>query len=563
MLHSIHVANTGLATSKTSVENVMNNITNEHTDGYKKRRVNQSEIEHLDSRKTGRGVKIDNISRATEKYLYNNLINEESKQNYFQEISKNLAEVEAIFKETDNSGFAYDLDRYFNSLENLRSNPKNEIYKNDMKTQADILVEDMHNLYGSVERLQVAMKDKLYDDVIAINDLVEKIGDVNMRLEKNLGDRNDLKDKRDHLERMLSEYVDIKVERIDGYTLSLGGVVAVRHDTNVHDIKVVEDYQAQKNMYTADYYDYPAEKTIKVQLNNTTTFYIKTDSSDNRESINQKIADKINRTLGFEDQLTAHLNNNDDLVVSSQIEGEKGIFDLRIVVVEDRNIISRDKDRSLDGIDDVHLEVFDERIDSQSGTTKALTENLITNQKKNKLYAYKHQLDNFAKALSDQSEQYFRKEDGTYLYGESEIDRVNGPKGAKQLGIFNGSNVRTLTFNESAVPNLNQEDLDYLTTIQWREDVDFDNDPGSETSFSKYYQKLKVSIAANKEDNDFTMQTQESVTIALNNNYDKLTKVDKDEEMVKLMEFQAAYEASAKLITVADEMLQTILNMKR
>lgn len=561
MLHSIHVAGTGLSASKSSVENVMNNVTNEHTDGYKKRRVNLSEMSHVDARNTGRGVKIDDVSRATEKYLYNNLMNEESKQSYYGELSLMLADVEALFHETDNSGFAYDLDRYFNSLENLRSSPKNEIYKNDVKSHAGILVEDLQRLYGSLESVQKSTKNKLLDDVDAVNDLLEKIGEVNKKLGKNLGDRNDLMDKRDLLERKLSEYVDIEVERVDGYTLSIGGTIAVRHDTNVHNMKVKEDYQNQVNIYTMDHYDYPATKTLKVALNNTDYLYVKTDMFDTRESVNKKIMDAINSTVGFADALTAELNHMDDLVIRSNVEGEKGAFDLRIVVQEDKRLFTRDETRSKDGLDDIHVEVFDERLESSSGTLKALSENLITENENNKIYKYKKQLDNFAKALTDKSDQYIQNEDGTYIYGEYAMDLENGPRGVRKLDLFTGSNVRTLKFNDASVPGLNQADLDYLTTVQWKEDINFDGDHGSETSFSKYYQKLQVNIASNKEDNDFTKETQEAVTISLNNNYDKLTKVDKDEEMIKLMEFQAAYEASAKLITISDEMLQTILNM--
>ena len=561
MLHSIHVAGSGLNASKTSVENVMNNVTNEQTEGYKKRRVNLSEMTHIDSRSVGRGVMVDDTTRSTEKYLYNNLMNEESKQNYYQELSKSLAEVESVFHETDNSGFAYDLDRYFNALENLRSSPKNEIYKNDVKSHAKILVEDMHNLYGRLEKIQEGTKNKLKDDVTAMNDLLSKIGDINERLGKGLGDRNDLHDKRDLLERKLSEYVDIEVERVDGYTLSIGGIIAVRHNTNVHSMQVKEDYERQSNLYTADYYDYPASKTLKISLNNTDYMYVQTDMFDDRISINKKIMDAINRTVGFSDALSAELSNTEDLIVKSNVEGEEGVFDLRIVIQEDKRLFTRDERRSKDGLDDIHVEIFDERLEAKSGTVKALSENLITTNEKNKIYAYKKQLDNFAKALSDQSDQYLSNGDGTYIYGEYDMDRLNGPAGVRKLDLFSGSDVKTLKFHESSASSLSQEDLDYLTTMQWKEDVNFDGEVDSETSFSKYYQKLQVDVASNKEDNDFTMETQEAVTISLNNNYDKLTKVDKDEEMIKLMEFQAAYEASAKLITISDEMLQTILNM--
>jgi flagellar hook-associated protein 1 FlgK len=39
--------------------------------------------------------------------------------------------------------------------------------------------------------------------------------------------------------------------------------------------------------------------------------------------------------------------------------------------------------------------------------------------------------------------------------------------------------------------------------------------------------------------------------------------VNIDEEMVNLIRFQNAYQAAARLVSTADEMLQTILDMKR
>jgi flagellar hook-associated protein 1 FlgK len=44
---------------------------------------------------------------------------------------------------------------------------------------------------------------------------------------------------------------------------------------------------------------------------------------------------------------------------------------------------------------------------------------------------------------------------------------------------------------------------------------------------------------------------------------DAVSGVSLDEEMTNLVKFQRAYEASARFITTIDDMLQTVINMKR
>ncbi len=50
---------------------------------------------------------------------------------------------------------------------------------------------------------------------------------------------------------------------------------------------------------------------------------------------------------------------------------------------------------------------------------------------------------------------------------------------------------------------------------------------------------------------------------SLNDVRASVSGVNLDEEMTKLMEMQSAYKAAAKLVTVADELFTTILQMKQ
>ena len=106
-----------------------------------------------------------------------------------------------------------------------------------------------------------------------------------------------------------------------------------------------------------------------------------------------------------------------------------------------------------------------------------------------------------------------------------------------------------------------------MATLQWKKDVEFDgfeqdSSNNALSSFSEFYQEIRVNISSDKENNDFLLEAQEAVEQSLQSNFDQLTKVDSDEEMINLIKFQAAYTANAKIITVVDAMLQTILNIR-
>jgi flagellar hook-associated protein 1 FlgK len=197
-----------------------------------------------------------------------------------------------------------------------------------------------------------------------------------------------------------------------------------------------------------------------------------------------------------------------------------------------------------------------------SGKMKPIIDNLDSGSGNNKYEEYKEMLDNFAKKLADISESYIFLGENEYVYGSHDSLVHDEAAKASNIGLFEGSSVKTLSFNDSAVSNMSQADLDYLATIHWNEDISFDPNTNTTTSFSKYYQNIRVQVSADKENLDYLKETQVAVTESLQLTYDKLVKVDKDEEMVNLIKYQSAYEANAKIITVVDEMLATILGIK-
>ncbi len=612
MIHTFSVSSSGLAAARENVENIMNNIANENTPGYKKRTVQVTEAAQLDNSYMGRGVEIGGVDRTTNMYMYDNITTEISKQSEYDELSTMLSDIESIFYETENSGFSADLDKYFQSLENLRANPANAIYKNDLKQAGQAIVDDLSNLYTNVEQREMTTRSTVEENVKELNAILSDIGEVNHTILESPVVLNDLYDKRDMLEQKLAKYVDIKVDRSDGYELKIAGITAVRFDSNIHTLTVEDKKIAQKDIYsdagtgasnlvdTSTWVDdnddkvtYRFDNNYEVTVVHGETIDTDGDGTDDltvdKDNIVQALVYKINNHADIRANVTAYNGQytvdedgnkvlkspqTDDhyLIIESNVAGDDGRFESRILV-EDKGasanatpFVNLDKNTliSVDGTDTVAISIYERELPIKSGSLKSSVDNLNTTTTKNVFESYKNRLDNFAMVMSDFSASYIQNDDESYVYGETAVDGTSDNDTKRvNINLFSGSTAQTLKFNGGLVNNLTQDKLDYLSSLQWKTDIDFDGTGDNNTSFSSYNQELRVKVSDDKENVDFKVETQDSVINALQTGYDKITKVDKDEEMMNLIKYQAAYEANAKLITIVDEMLNTLLGMKR
>ena len=624
MFNSLNVAQSGLNAARVSVNNISNNIANENTPGYKKRVVQLSEMAQIDST-TGRGVSTGSAYRVTSQTMYDKLMSENSKTNYYSKLTTMLTNVESVFAETDSSGFSNDLNNYFQAVENLRSNPNSLIYKNTVKSSGAILTDSLSNIYNTVQKQQADEKDELKTNVTKVNDIIKQIGDINEKIQKYDSTNTELLDKRDTLESELSNYADISSTTTNGvYELKLSGVTVISNDTNVRSVELMESSTYQADKFDYEYFNTATNSTTVVDsiknnynpstgavtskgldLNDKVTYKLnnqyevsatigeKLDLDGNGtlettvDSTNliRALAFKINNTTGMNDFVTAYNGDasigfsgtqDNYLRIQSKFPGETNSFVGQISIekydnttsttLQNREVVYKNDTSSSKAQSNVALGLYGTEISLKSGILKAQIENVSSDSSLNKYQSYLDKLDAFAKTLSDITSSYSTDSSGKYIYGEMASDGQSGT--INSLGLFSGSSVKTLKFNSSSIDNLTQDNLDYLASIQWKSDLNFDGKAqGSTTnnsySLANFYDGVKVSVSSDNESVIALKDVQSTVKQSIQSSYDKLTKVDKDEEMLNLMTFQAAYTANAKIVTAIDEMIQTLLGLKK
>lgn len=260
----------------------------------------------------------------------------------------------------------------------------------------------------------------------------------------------------------------------------------------------------------------------------------------------------LEQIVSLNDQMTKSSTTSNDLLdkrdvlekklsnyVDIEVNRNSDTYNLKIAGV---NVIFNNTNLSKVSIDgdfsdlnnlDTSLMVNNDKVSLTSGSLKSLTQNLTTST--SAISSYKQSLNDFAKALVDYT------------------------KTNSSVPLFSGTNAESLTYESDNVSSLTSDDLKNLSQMQWDNSVTIGGT--SNTSFSDFYKNLLVTVSSNVENNSFKSDSQDAIVNSLETTYNNLTKVDSDQETINLLQYQAAYEANAKVITAVDEMLKTLLAM--
>ncbi len=84
-----------------------------------------------------------------------------------------------------------------------------------------------------------------------------------------------------------------------------------------------------------------------------------------------------------------------------------------------------------------------------------------------------------------------------------------------------------------------------------------------QTTLDDHYNSLVGKIGIEAQRANSARDSQVDTVGQLKNLRESISGVSIDEEMTKMIEFQKSFDASARLVRTADEMMDTVLNLKR
>jgi flagellar hook-associated protein 1 FlgK len=86
---------------------------------------------------------------------------------------------------------------------------------------------------------------------------------------------------------------------------------------------------------------------------------------------------------------------------------------------------------------------------------------------------------------------------------------------------------------------------------------------GGTDSFNALYGKMAAKVGVESNQNLLSLKGAKDALVQLENFRDGLVGVSLEEEMISLIQFQRGFESSAKFLSTVDEMMSTVLNIKR
>jgi len=566
-----NIASTGLKNTQRNIDVISNNIANENTAGYRKQSVQNVEGGSIikGGLAQGTGVRTDDISQKIDNIIYQNMLSKVGVKNYFNSSVTYSTEVENIFQDNQTIGLNQSIKDIFSSLNDLKNNTENKAIEAVTLDKMDKVSTDFNSMISNLKNSQDIVISDVKKDINVLNSSLQELQSVAKSLKSHYSP--DLADKKATLEQKISSMIDTKVY----------------YDDN-------GDY----NVMIAGHKILDSSSFRKLELKNN-----KIVISDN----NIDITDRLNEgSIGAKSQIALSTNNMiDNQILKLNVLAAGVISEFNQTFQQ--NAFETASSKSFNNNDLLNLNILDNPElkginpgnmtfilhNYQDGVTEKYTANISHDTS---LLDLKNQIETASGNKID-----FTIAAGKVSISASgqpiqikEDDNLNFSKVFGFNKLFTGTNASDISLNsqyknkpdtffvenDKLVSNANYETVSNLTDLQFKK-VDFKeilkyqdyfnkeyylnsstNTVGIEkSSFNDFFENITFSVSKKVSNFKQASNLQDKVFEAVNKQYENNVTVSKDEELVKMMQYQAAYSANAKVITAMKDMFDTILQM--
>jgi flagellar hook-associated protein 1 FlgK len=201
--------------SQLAIEIASHNIANANTEGFSKQnlRLEANQAINMGPGQIGTGVKAVEVTRANDAFLTAQVAQKKSDYAYWNSQNTAMTEIESIFNETGDSGLNASMGEFWSAWGDLANNPDGSPERQSLLAKTDNLLSMVHDIDDNLRVYQRNLDTKIRGSVTEVNTILKQIADLNGSISnmevKGSVNANDLRDQRDLLLDKLSEHMDI------------------------------------------------------------------------------------------------------------------------------------------------------------------------------------------------------------------------------------------------------------------------------------------------------------------------------------------------------------------
>ncbi|MBW2338782.1 MAG: flagellar hook-associated protein FlgK [Deltaproteobacteria bacterium] len=582
----LNIAKTALSAQRHGIDVTAHNIANVNTPGYSRQSpvIEAKEPAAYGGVLLGQGVDTTDVARATDQFVENQLMQQESSMASSTEMEGYMQILEGLFNENSETSISAMLAEFWTLWHDLANHPAGASERTALYQHGILLSRQFNNLEAELTNLETDLTSAVDVGVGRINEITREIADINTKIVGLEASKvaNDLRDKRTSLVSELSEYMDVKtfqqsngsltvitakgcvlVQGNDSYDLEMGGVTGDRVTWQSSGNAVVDltDYisngklggwLAMRDEVIAKY---------KLDLDALAKEFIWAINHQHTQGVGLHLFEPGSALTGTYQTST----DLDGLDFGTEIQFIANGFKLWI---EDRtdpanpvmNSVSVDLS-SLNGsstLSDLATAINNQiTAAGLTGVTVGVSGDAITfTAGSDYAFGFSDDTSNILGAIGVNT---FFKGVGAGSMGMNTVLNDRNYIAAAQIQA-DGSYASGDNTNALAIADLQYTSMDIG---QWICDRINGNTEGTvNTSVEHYYHGMVGSMGITSASISRGRGFSEVMVNKLGEIRDTISAVSLDEEMTNLMKFQHAYTAAAKLISVSDEMLDELLSTK-
>jgi flagellar hook-associated protein 1 FlgK len=237
LLSTIQLSKNALHAAQLGLQVTSNNIANANTPGYLRQRLIQSPSlpQRYGQLVLGLGVEIDAVVQVADRFLMERMRAADSDLSFGEAQESAYAQLEALIGELSDNDLSTSLTSFFASIHEILNQPESTSVRNLAVLQGRTLADDVRRLFAGIQQAREDVNTRVVAAADEINRLLETIADLNVQIvEAEGGDVSDsdavgLRDRRAIALADLAKLIDIRTaeQPAGDVSVHLGGEFVV------------------------------------------------------------------------------------------------------------------------------------------------------------------------------------------------------------------------------------------------------------------------------------------------------------------------------------------------